>query len=166
MKLLKSILPAILMAFMFVSCENKATETTDEASMDTIAGVYGQDVTVDGALGLAEVVAKMKSENLDSMPVKFKNNIDVCCQKKGCWMDMKAETGEEVKVTFLDYGFFVPLNSTGRESIVEGMMYKKVVPVDELKHYAEDKGASKEEIEKITEPKNELRVVANGVRIL
>ena len=37
--------------------------------------------------------------------------------------------------------------------------------VDELRHYAEDKGAPAEEIAAITEPKRELRMTADGVVI-
>jgi hypothetical protein len=38
--------------------------------------------------------------------------------------------------------------------------------VEELKHLAEDAGKSKEEIEAITEPKEELKFLATGVLLL
>ena len=37
------------------------------------------------------------------------------------------------------------------------------MPVEHLKHYAQDAGKSKEEIAKITEPKDELTFIADGV---
>jgi hypothetical protein len=37
--------------------------------------------------------------------------------------------------------------------------------VEELKHFAEDDGKSKEEIEKITEPKIEMVFEASGVKL-
>jgi hypothetical protein len=40
-----------------------------------------------------------------------------------------------------------------------------VTSVEELRHYAEDAKKSKEEIEKITEPKSELVFEADGVII-
>jgi hypothetical protein len=46
---------------------------------------------------------------------------------------------------------------------MQGKAFKEVTSVDELRHYAEDAGDSKEEIAKITEPKTELKFEATGV---
>ena len=45
----------------------------------------------------------------------------------------------------------------------EGKAFVKETSVEELKHYAEDAGKSKEEIAKITEPKLEMSFEASGV---
>ena len=76
----------------------------------------------------------------------------------------KAENyGEnQVMVKFKDYGFFMPLDAKG-EVVVNGKAFITETPVDELRHYAEDAGKSKEEIEAITEPKLEYRFEADGV---
>ena len=45
------------------------------------------------------------------------------CEKKGCWMELAADAkGPGVRVTFKDYGFFVPLDSAGRTAKVEGVV--------------------------------------------
>jgi len=49
--------------------------------------------------------------------------------------------------------------------VFEGEAQKKVVPVDHLQHYAKDAGKSNEEIAKITEPKEELTFIADGVLV-
>ena len=49
---------------------------------------------------------------------------------------------------------------------MEGKAFREITPVDELQHLAEDGGASKEEIAKITEPKEELKCMASGVMLL
>ena len=49
---------------------------------------------------------------------------------------------------------------------MDGFAFKEVTPVDELRHYAEDEGMSKEEIAAITEPKEELKFMASGVLLL
>ncbi|MEM6724309.1 MAG: DUF4920 domain-containing protein, partial [Bacteroidota bacterium] len=82
-----------------------------------------------------------------------------------CWMRMTTEGGDEIMVTFKDYGFFVPVDLTG-DVIVTGKAYRQVTSVDELRHLAEDGGASEEDIAKITEPQQELRFEATGVKIL
>ena len=74
--------------------------------------------------------------------------------------------GNEVRVTFKDYGFFMPKNISGEEVIVNGQAFVKEMPVEELRHYAEDAGKTKEEIEAITEPKRTYALVADGVLLV
>lgn len=78
---------------------------------------------------------------------------------------MKVDMAEaaDMRVRFKDYGFFVPLDSEGSEAIIEGIAYRDTVPVDELRHYAEDAGKSEEEIAAITEPEVNVRFLAHGV---
>ena len=78
-------------------------------------------------------------------------------------MQLPAGMDQTVMVRFKDYGFFMPLNSDGKEVIVEGKAFVRETSVDELKHYAEDAGKSKEEIAKITEPERTLSFEAIGV---
>jgi hypothetical protein len=92
--------------------------------------------------------------------------VDAVCQAKGCWMTMISPAGEEMMVRFKDYGFFMPKDIAGREVIVNGKAFYQSTTVEELRHYAEDAGKSVEEIEAITEPKQELRFYADGVILL
>ena len=85
---------------------------------------------------------------------------------KGCWMTVKTGETETMRVTFQDYGFFVPKDSvSGRNTIFEGKAFKSVTSVEMLKHYAQDEGKSSDEIKAITEPKEEYTFVATGVLI-
>jgi Domain of unknown function (DUF4920) len=47
-----------------------------------------------------------------------------------------------------------------------GKATKKTTSVEELKHYAEDAGKTKAEIDAITAPKTELSVDATGVKVV
>ncbi len=49
---------------------------------------------------------------------------------------------------------------------MNGYAFRDVTPVDELRHYAEDAGKSKEEIAAITQPKEEMKFLASGVILL
>jgi len=99
----------------------------------------------------------------DSIPAKVTMKVKEVCQAKGCWMTADLGDGKEVMVKFKDYGFFMPKDIAGEEVIVNGMAYIKEVSVDEQRHYAEDKGATKEEVEAITEPKRTYSFEADGV---
>ena len=108
-----------------------------------------------------------KFTDADSIPAKVVGEVSAVCQAKGCWMTIASESGgEEMMVKFKDYGFFVPKDIAGRKVVMEGYAFREVTPVDELRHYAEDEGKSKEEIEAITEPKEELKFLASGVLLL
>ena len=72
----------------------------------------------------------------------------------------------EVFVKFKDYEFFMPLDLAGGTVIAKGFVSKELTTVEELRHYAEDEGKSKEEIAAITEPKEEYKMMASGVVIL
>ncbi|HRD51388.1 MAG TPA: DUF4920 domain-containing protein [Flavobacteriales bacterium] len=125
---------------------------------------YGAKITADGAMSAADF-AKAISQT-DSMAVKLDCEIITSCVKKGCWMTVKLPDGQDMMVRFKDYGFFVPTKGLeGKRAVLQGYATKEVVDVATLRHYAEDAGKSKEEIEKITEPEHNLMFLADGVLI-
>ena len=71
-----------------------------------------------------------------------------------------------MRVTFKDYAFFMPKDLSGKHVVIDGFAFVEVTSVDDLRHYAEDGGKSKEEIAAITEPKREVAFEAAGVVIL
>ena len=74
-------------------------------------------------------------------------------------------TNTEMFVQFKDYGFFMPKDLSGKEVVMLGKAYREVTSVEDLKHFAEDEGKTKEEIAKITEPIKELKFMASGVKV-
>ncbi len=122
---------------------------------------FGKKINEKSAIAASQLPAKMGDK--ESMNAKITGTVESVCQAKGCWMKVKMDNGETMRVSFKDYSFFVPKDIMGKTVVMEGVAEKKITPVDELRHYAMDAGKSKEEIAKITEPKNELAFVANGV---
>ncbi len=159
----KQVLGVLLLACF--SCKNVPTSETlaNNTSSTTLVKSFGADITDKGFVSLE--MAQQMLEGVDSLPLKLTGVVEEVCQAKGCWMNVVSESGEggTVFVKFKDYGFFVPKDCAGKKVVMEGYMFKETTPVDELRHYAEDKGASKEEIAAITEPKEELKFMAHGV---
>jgi hypothetical protein len=122
---------------------------------------HGKKITEKGAIPATQLTAKMGDK--DKMPAKVEGTVESVCKVKGCWMKVKTGEGQTMRVTFKDYGFFVPKDIVGKTVVVEGTAETTTTPVDELRHYAEDAGKSKEEIAKITEPEKALTFVADGV---
>lgn len=123
---------------------------------------FGEKIHHKSIVGIDDVMMKLQKE--EEVKATMKAPVSEVCQVKGCWMTL-GRKGEMV-VKFKDYGFFVPKDISGREVIVEGTAYREVTPVEELRHYAEDAGKSKEEIAAITEAKEELKFMATGVLVL
>ena len=103
--------------------------------------------------------------NKSNYNVKIEGEILSSCPMKGCWMKIRAEK-DTILVRFKDYGFFVPkAGIVGGKAIINGKMSIETLSVDLLRHYAEDAGKSKDEIEKITKPEVSLTFLADGVFI-
>lgn len=122
---------------------------------------YGEKINSLNTVTLKGLINHAKENSL----VKVNGTILSSCPKKGCWMQVQVET-DTVQVTFKDYGFFVP--KTGLESkktVLEGFVKQDTISVKMLRHYAEDAGISKSEIEQITKPEFKLSFIANGVII-
>lgn len=126
-------------------------------------GVFGAATTPDGAITVSEVAKQLGKA--DSLRLKVKGDITSCCQSKGCWMTMPLTGDDEMMVKFKDYKFFVPKNSAGKEAVVDGWVYRELVSVEDLRHYAEDEGKSEDEIAKITKPEERITFMADGVII-
>jgi hypothetical protein len=99
--------------------------------------------------------------------VTVEGKVRKACSRKGCWMELAPSLDEKdpgCRVTFKDYGFFVPTDSAGSTATVEGLVQVKRVPQSRVTHL---------EAEGATFPQknpdgsaNELQLVATGVELV
>ncbi len=146
-----------------------ACASTDGArtTQDQVSDTFGAPFTSGEVLSAGELADRFEESTLrDTVTTTLRGQVNEVCQKKGCWMTIAAAPEEEIMVKFKDYGFFMPMDISGREVVMQGKAYLQVTPVDELRHYAEDAGEPAEVIAQITEPKRELRFLAAGVQLL
>ena len=151
MKTLKTFMLALTLC-----CVSLSTQAQDAFFGEKIATKGAKNVNV-----LPEMLQKKDSVN----SIKLTGKVITACKKKGCWMTMDMGDNRKLLVKFKDYGFFVPKDSDGKMAIIKGKAKKEVIDVATLRHYAEDAGKSKEEIEKITEPEEKYTFEAVGVVI-
>lgn len=97
--------------------------------------------------------------------VAIEGSITSVCQVKGCWMVLRDAEGREIFVRFRDYTFFVPTDAAGEHAVVVGDAIVRTVPVEGLRHFAEDARASPEEIAAITAPVTRVEFLADSVWI-
>lgn len=163
---MKKILLFLAIGLVITSCKNETqtAETKVEDVKEEIAyASYGMEINDADALTSERMMVHYKDLKVgDTVPTKMKAKIVEVCSSKGCWMKLDMDGENQVMVKFKDYGFFMPLDAEG-DVVVNGKAFITETPVDELRHYAEDAGKSKEEIEAITEPKLEYRFEADGV---
>jgi len=125
---------------------------------------FGEEIKAESAISVSDLLSTLDGK--DSIEAKVTGQITNVCQMKGCWMNISdASADEPVFVQFKDYGFFVPKDAAGKDVIIEGIAYRELTPVEDLKHFAKDAGKSEDEIAQITEPKEEIRFMAKGVLI-
>ena len=57
------------------------------------------------------------------------------CQMKGCWMELVPEDADRgIRVTFKDYAFFVPTDSTGYNARLEGAFVRNIFSKADADH--------------------------------
>jgi hypothetical protein len=164
---MKQLLFILSFASLIMFACNYNTSNTEAPKIEINYDFEYFGATIDYRDGLnGEQFLSEFSKEEDSIYVKLQGEISTVCQKKGCWMNMALNENKELFVRFKDYDFFVPLNCSGREAVIEGWAYKEVISVEELKHFAYDEGLSEEEIDAITEPKETYSFMAEGVVIM
>ncbi len=153
----------IALALVFVSCKNNSHKN----SIVNITKSYisfGKKIDLENVISAEEMGEKFKKlKEGDTINVKFVSQIESVCKRKGCWINVPVGKGNKSFVKFKDYAFFMPMNSEGSDVILNGKAYIHIIPVNQLKHYAEDAGKTEEEIKKITQPKRILAFLADGV---
>lgn len=127
-------------------------------------GKYYGEVKVDTSLSVSvsNVVNGMK-QNTERTEFTFTAALIEICQAAGCWVTVNNPQGEAFRVRFKDH-FTIPVKTKpGTIAYFHGYAYWDEISVEMQKHFAEDAGRSKEEIEKITQPKKEFCFEADGI---
>ena len=154
----------ILLTLIFLfSCKEKHSNRTPVQVQSTTYNLYGDAFETDSILSLNELSQKIEKIG-DTLQLTLKGTIKEVCTKKGCWMTLSMENDSEMMVRCKDYGFIVPLDASG-EVLIHGKAFISKTSVDDLRHYAEDAGASDDEIAAITTPKTSYNFEADGVLI-
>lgn len=155
----KNILFGAFAIFLIAACSTKNTQTVANQNQ------FGEQITKKGSITYDELLNKLTK--VDSLNTKVEGTVSAVCKKKGCWMTIVSkDSDQEMRVKFKDYGFFMPMDIEGRTVVFEGKAFKEMTSVADLRHYAEDAGKSKEEIEAITEPQADYNFLASGVLLL
>lgn len=165
---MKTILTFSVIAMLVFSCKSNGqdAEKQEVVKGEIAYASFGDKINDDNVMSTKQMAETYKSMSVgDTINVKTMAKVTEVCQNKGCWMILTLENGEEARVKFKDYAFFMPKDIAGKEVILNGKAFVNEVPVEEQRHYAEDAGKTKEEIAAIPEPKKTYSFEADGVLI-
>ena len=116
------------------------------------------------ALSLASVLAKPESYRDQSITVE--GQVRSACTRRGCWMEIATGSDPALpgcRVTFKDYGFFVPTDSAGARAKVQGTLGVNTLPPERVAHLESEGGRFPSK--KADGSVDELRLVASGVEL-
>jgi len=115
-----------------------------------------------GAPKVAVAELQKSPEAYDGKTLRTEGKVSAVCAQKGCWMTL-GEGRNAVRVTFKDYGFFVPKDIAGATVVVEGVFSVKAIPEATAKHYEKETPGGKPE--SVKGARKELSFEATGVEL-
>lgn len=165
----KSLLFAVAVSVSTLAFAQESKKAGPPAGNAVVGDVYGGGVASNAeskAISVDKLSKKLKKDNKKVENVAVKGKVTDVCDKKGCWLTIQTEDNSQFFVKMKDYGFFVPTALKGKNVVLEGSAERKVTSIDEQKHYAEDAKKPQSEIDAIKTPKEEIRFVANGIKVV
>lgn len=101
------------------------------------ATVYGSPPNLDSR---AVTLEQALSDSNVGRTLAVRARVAEVCRMKGCWMVL-TDGARSARVTFKNYGFFVPKDLAGRTVVAEGTLSRKLLTADEADHLAKESSA-------------------------
>jgi len=133
MKLALSTLIGVALTF---SVYAETLRLSEPVTQDAQSETFG--VKLDNSL------PKLSMQNLVSdspsylaKPFQVETRIAKVCQKKGCFF-IAQQDQHVLRVSFRDYGFFIPTDSSGKTVILAGELVQKEISPEQAAHFKAD----------------------------
>ena len=110
-------------------------------------------------LALSAVIAR--SAEFEGQTVRITTEVAQVCQKKGCFF-IASDGPDWARITFANYGFFLPTDSAGQRATLVGTFSRQPLSYEQAAHYAEDLG---EPAPTSADPAFEYAIVAKSVQL-
>ena len=144
-----------------------AAETPTPAAAVSASGVrkaFGAPLTGGSVVALGDVLKT--PDKFGEQSVLVEGEVRRACTRKGCWMELSEAQDPAApgcRVTFKDYGFFVPTDSAGSKARVEAKVESKVLKPSLVTHMEEE--GAKFPDKAADGSAREVRLVASGVEL-
>jgi hypothetical protein len=125
----------------FVPCvlaEDEVTRLSEPVAVTDTHEIFGSMLPDQGTpMRLGELIND--SDKYQDQEVLLETRIAKVCQKKGCFF-VATEGAATARVSFRDYGFFIPTDSGGKDVLLLGTFSRTSVSEEEAEHFATDLG--------------------------
>ncbi len=169
---------AALLSFApLFGCETRARENSpapsSAAPAESAASVpaarsaskaFGAPIVPGPELPLADALSN--PERFRDQTVTVEGQVRAACTRRGCWMELAQGSDPKLpgcRVTFKDYGFFVPTDSAGAHAKVQGTLGVNQLPPERVAHLESEGGQFPRK--NADGSVDELRLVATGVEL-
>ena len=126
--------------------------------------LYGEKLGKGKVIPLEKVL--QSPETFAGNQVLVTGYVRQACKKKGCWMEMGTSANKSqqgCRITFKNYGFFVPKDSAGATAKLEGTVEIKKLDKAAVDHLESDGATFSKKAANGTA--HEVRIVATGVEL-
>lgn len=151
------------------ACKTEAPAAKAEAappapSAAVARKAFGAPLVGATAVALADVLKS--PDKFADQSVLVEGEVRRACTRKGCWMELSEAQDPAApgcRVTFKDYGFFVPTDSAGSKARVEAKVESKLLKPALVTHLEEE--GAKFADKAADGSAHEVRLVATGVEL-
>ena len=138
--------------------DEKPTAEASELPKDQ----YGVEFTLAKAEPVTGLLADPKPHV--GKTVRVSGEVTTVCQKAGCWLVMRGDEGDTLRVTMKEHGFAVAKDIAGRTAHVEGEVIEHAVDPETVAHFKSETDADGDVPE---EGKTHVyEIVASAVQVL
>lgn len=109
---------------------------SEPVSQTATTETFGQQMDM-AAPRVAMAELAEKSQKFVNQTVRTEARISKVCQKKGCFF-IAQQNEHLIRVSFKDYGFFVPTDSSGKTVQMTAVLVEKQLSEEQAAHFNKD----------------------------
>jgi hypothetical protein len=156
---MKFILPAFVTLFITTSLVAEPLRLSEPVATNATSETFGIVLNTDLPMVSLSTLAEDSKEYVGKS-FQLKTKISKVCQKKGCFF-IAQQNEHIIRVSFKDYSFFVPTDSSGKTVILAGQLIQKEMTQKQAEHFNADLQSNSDSIK----PGVVYEIVANSVQI-
>ena len=170
-----SLAAGLFCTFASLACQSRSQQAAPSASAEPLALApapsgrptsksFGAPIAPGPELALSDVLAS--PERFRDQAITVEGHVRSACTRRGCWMEVAEGADPKLvgcRVTFKDYGFFVPTDAAGSTAKVQGTLGVNTLPPERVAHLESEGGQFPNK--NADGSVEELRLVATGVEL-
>ncbi len=116
--------------------ETPAAPEAEPEADEPSGNVFGDPLSDRETTPLARIAGA--PDEFAGQVVKTEGEITQVCQRMGCWMEMRSEGAQAIRVPMAGHNFFLPKDAAGRHAVIEGEVAVRELSDAEREHLASE----------------------------